>query len=325
MIKKRSPLFDLFKISPFVCAPMAGLSHSAFRRLVSDFGGYSILYTEMLSTKALLNENLFASPFTKRRKQEGPVIYQLKLNGNEPVEPIINKLKSVDPFGIDINLGCPAPRISHYGGGCALFDNINLLSSTLQSVRSSWDGLLTVKCRLGKNSPQWQYQFLERLKLFEDSGIDVICVHPRFIDEKLKRSARWDLFSWIREKTSLIIIGNGDIKNSSALKYVNSEVCDALMIGRMAVVKPWIFSQMCGNKLEIDYAEVWNRFYNYTCEDFPPEKAIGRIKEFSALYAENFFFGHEFFRTVQSSPNLKTVLGRANNFFKSNPLLKNNN
>lgn len=319
MTNYRTSLMELFKVSPFLCAPMAGLSHSALRRLISDFGGYSILYTEMLSAQALVKENLSVSPFTKRREQERAVIYQLKLNGNEDIEAVISKLETINPFGIDINLGCPAPLINRGGCGCVLFENIDLMSTTLQKVRKRWNGLFTVKCRLGKNTDSWQMHFCERLKVFENCGVDAVCVHPRFIDEKLKRSARWELFPWIKENTSLVLIGNGDIRDRSALKLLEHGSCDALMIGRMAVVKPWIFSEMNGQNPHIDYAEIWNRFYNYTCEDFPPEKAIGRIKEFSALYAENFFFGHEFHRTIQSSPNLEILLANANKFLNNNP------
>lgn len=296
-------------------APMAGISHSAFRRLIADFGGYGALYTEMLSPGALLKENLKSSPFTKRRDNEEQVIYQLQLNGDEPLYAVIERLRTLDPSGIDINLGCPAPIIRRNGAGKALFDNVEKLKNTLDTIRSFWDGLFTIKCRVGDNSAGWEERFLERLRLFENSGVDAICVHPRFSDEKLKRVARWNLFAWIRSQTSLPLIANGDITDNTALTLL--EHCDGLMIGRASVVKPWIFKSLTGAAPVIDYKEVWLRFFDYTCEDFPPEKAIGRIKEFTIYYSKNFFFGHELFRAVQSAPDLIILKERACTFFDS--------
>jgi tRNA-dihydrouridine synthase len=281
---------------------MAGITHSAFRRLVSDFGGYGALYTEMLSPGALLKENLNESPFTKRRAREGLVIYQMQLNGDEPLEQVINRLRSLEPAGIDINLGCPAPAIRKNGAGKALFDNFEKVENTLRFIRKYWHGLLSIKCRLGDNCSGWEEKFLQRLRLFEDCDIDMICVHPRFSDEKLKRFARWDLFKWIRSQTKIPLIGNGDITEKTDLTFIDT--CDAFMVGRASVTKPWIFQCLNGQKPNIDLKEVWMRFYSYTCEDFPPEKAIGRIKEFTIYYSKNFFFGHELFRAVQPSPNL---------------------
>lgn len=308
---------------PYLCAPMAGLTHSAFRRLLSDFGGYGALYTEMLSAKAVLVENLTSSPFTRKRAQEGNVIYQLKLSGNEPIKEIIERLKHLDPFAIDINLGCPAPAVKKDGCGKSLFDNLEQLSTTLKTLRANWDGILTVKCRLGNREPEWEERLIKRFALFEQHGIDAICLHPRFSDEKLKREARWNLFPWIRSQTKLPVIANGDISNDSVKKYLSNGDCDALMIGRMAVIKPWIFQEFCGQKLQLDYNEVWQRHVDYICEDFPPEKGIGRIKEFTSYYARNFFFGHELFRVVQGAQSIEAIRQKATEFLTSSQQLTN--
>jgi tRNA-dihydrouridine synthase len=304
---------------PLFLAPMAGLSHSAFRRLLSDFGGYGALYTEMLSARALLVEDLNQSPFTKRRIQEGSVLYQLKLSGEEQIDKVIERLSTLEPFGIDLNLGCPAPEVKKDGGGKALFDNIENLRRVLDTLRLCWDGILTVKCRLGNNTPGWEERFFERVKLFEEYKIDALCVHPRFSDEKLKREARMHLFPWIRSLTKLPLIANGDIAGTSSLKLLSANSCDALMIGRMAVVKPWIFQEFCGNSTDIDYYEVWNRHIEYICEDFSSEKAIGRIKEFSTWYSHNFFFGHEFYRLIQAAHDINSLRQKAGEFLKSDP------
>jgi tRNA-dihydrouridine synthase len=301
---------------------MAGITNSAFRRLISDFGGYGALYTEMLSTSALLKEHLSTSPFTKRRAEEGLVIYQLKSTGTEPIEQITERLSQHGVSCIDINLGCPAPEVKRFGGGKALFDNFELLSKTLALYRSHWDGVLSVKCRLGDESPGWQERFTIRMHLFEQCGIDSVCVHPRFSDDKLKRPVRLELLAWIKSLSSLPLIVNGDIGIKECHSILNAGIADGVMIGRAAVTKPWIFACISGLSPVINYKETWIKLYNYTCEDFPPEKAIGRIKEFSTLYSKNFYFGHEFFRLVQSAPDLKTLYSRAHSFLDSDPELQ---
>jgi tRNA-dihydrouridine synthase B len=305
---------------PLFLAPMAGIAHSAFRRLVADFGGHGALFTEMLSTNSLAVENLLTSPFTRRRPVEGAVVYQLRLTGLEDMAGIIEKLKTIDPFGIDINLGCPAPEVRRMGGGTVLFDDYERLKKALESVRKHWPSLLTVKCRLGRQRDDWQTIFNERMKLFEGSGVDAVIVHPRFSGEKLKRRARWELFPWIASLTRLPIIANGDITSPGPARILlENGTCKGLMIGRMAVVKPWIFREFRGEPVAIDYGEVWKRAFEYITNDFMPEKAIGRIKQFSTYFARNFIFGHQFFKAIQGARDLATIKSRAMDFLSREP------
>ena len=307
---------------PLFLAPMAGITNSAFRRLVSDFGGYGALFTEMLSARSLPHDNMTESPFVKRRPCEGSVIYQLNLTGNEPIEPILDSLQRTDAEFLDINLGCPAPIIKRQGAGKALFDNFDQLEKTLLQYRKQWDKPLSVKCRLGNESQGWEDRFVKRLALFDRCGIDAVCVHPRFSDDKLKRPARLKLFSWIRTLTKLPLIANGDIGPDECSALMSSGNVDGIMIGRLAVTKPWIFKYISQGSVSVNHAGVWEQLYTYTIEDFPPEKAIGRIKEFSFWYAKNFFFGHEFFRCTHNASDLDTLKHRALEFLNSGPALE---
>ena len=308
-------------VPPLLCAPMAGVTHSAFRRLVADFGGHGALFTEMLSPAALCGENAAVSPFTKKRPAEGAVIYQLLLSGDEQIAAIIEKLLPLEPFGIDVNLGCPAPEIRKCSGGIELFNDAELLRRVLGSVRQCWKGLLSVKCRLGRRAENWREAFVSRLAIFKSCGVDFVTVHPRFSDEKLKRTARRDLFPWIASQTELPVIGNGDITapTPAVLGLLRPGPCSGLMIGRMAVVKPWIFREFSNDCPVINHLDVWNRFFDYTLDDFRPEKAIGRIKEFSAYYARNFKFGHELFKRAQGAESLDILKKRANEFLAAGP------
>jgi tRNA-dihydrouridine synthase len=302
---------------------MAGITHSAFRRLLADFGGYGALTTEMLSAPALLRENLDASPFTKRRSAEGPVFYQLGLIDLENIGPALERLATINPFAIDINMGCPAPEIKKRGGGSELFEDLDRMRRVLAAVRSAWTGPLTVKCRLGRNTPGWQQRFTERMDAIREAGVDAIVVHPRFSDEKLTRTARHALFPWIAGQARLPLIGNGDLSSASAVRsLLDDGSCAGCMIGRMAAVKPWFFREISdGGVPAVDYREVWNRFYGYVLEDFPPEKAFGRLKQFTASFACNFFFGHELYRLAQGSTDGATLRKRVDAFLAASPAL----
>jgi tRNA-dihydrouridine synthase B len=306
---------------PLFCAPMAGITHSAFRRLLADFGGYGALYTEMLSGKALVHENIGQTPFTKRRSVEGNVWYQIALADDENIPGIIEKIKSVGPMALDINAACPAPEMTSQGCGAGLFRDLDRFTKVIAMVRRLWDGVLTVKCRIGDEEPQWQEKFIERLRIMEAEGIDAIIVHPRFFKDKLKRNARWEFFAWIASQTALPIIANGDIVSQEQLNDNKGLLApvSGLMIGRMAVVKPWIFGELSDKPIVIDYAKTWSTFYHYVLEDFPPEKAIGRIKEFSKYFAQNFLFGHEFYRGIQAASSLETIYANALRFLESDP------
>lgn len=312
------------KISPALfLAPMAGITNSAFRRLLSDFGGYGALTTEMLSASAFLHENVRDSTWTKRRACEGPVIYQFRTSGEEDLEAVVQKLQTIEFTALDLNLGCPAPKIQQQASGAALFRDFERLRSVLTRIRSVYDGPLTVKVRLGDDE-NWRGPFLERLRLFEDTNVHAITVHPRYSTEKLKRRARWEEFPWITTQTPLPIIGNGDVCSPTDVENhrASFEPLAGLMLGRVVAAKPWIFRDFAGlPKLEIDYAEVWDRLYRYTLEDLPPERAFPRLKEFTFYFSKSFFFGHELFKGIQKAVTVEELHEAAMKFLEAKPRL----
>ena len=312
-------LFDQQNNPVLFLAPMAGITHSAFRRLVAQFGGHSALYTEMLPTHSLLSEKFATSPYTRRRPEEGKVIYQIVVTGKASLDDALQRLITFDPFAIDLNLGCPAPMVSRKGGGKALYADIRRLETVLETIRRHWRGPLLVKCRLGHETDHWRKDFLARLALFHRFAVDALCLHPRFFHEKLKRKARWNEFQWVKQHTALPLIGNGDMIDPRALTLLERGDCDGLMIGREAVRRPWVFKVLGGEAVDIDYWSVWEQFYRFTTEDFAPERTLGRIKEFTSYFADNFMFGHELFRKVQPAESCQVAFERAETFLKAHP------
>jgi tRNA-dihydrouridine synthase B len=312
---------------PLFFGPMAGVSHSALRRLVAGFGGHGALFTEMQSGRALLNENVGATPFTKKRPEEGIVWYQLALNGSEDIPAIVGSLSPVRPAAIDLNCGCPAPEMERQGIGASLFADETRFTAVVGALRKAWPGVLSVKCRLWKTENGWRPEFLKRLRIMENLGVDLLVVHPRFFGEKLKRRARWELFEWISSQTALPIVANGDIGFVSDIEQ-NAQAFSAvsgLMIARQAAVRPWIFQEFSARFFggaalgPINYAGIWRRYYDYVNEDFAPERAIGRLKEFTKYYACNFFFGHLLRNAVQKAQTLGELHDEAVKFLEANP------
>ncbi len=303
------------------CAPMAEITHSAFRRLLADFGGYGALYTEMLSARALLTE-VSSSPYVRRRPAEGRVIYQILVNGSEPLEGIVERLGAFGADGIDINCACPSPSIKALRAGAFLFEDEVRLAHVLRTLRRLYAGPLTVKIRLGKHQPDWREQLMRRLKLIEDCGTDAITLHPRFHDEKLKRVARHELFAWAAAQTRLPVIANGDIAGPALIQANPAHFGSTagIMVGRMAAVQPWIFAHW-QSPAPVDYAAVWDKLFQYVCEDFIPRKALFRMKIFSAYYARNFSFGHTFATKAQNAKTLEELCEIARQFLSATPRL----
>lgn len=298
------------------CAPLAEVTHSAFRRLLTDFGGCGAHFTEMLSARKLLREDLPRSPYTKRNPGEPHLIYQLLIRPGDPVEQIVDCLGAARPDGIDLNLACYAPVIRQLDAGSQLFENVPALRSILESVRRCWPGPLTVKIRLGSATSGAEDRFVERLRVIEDSGVDAITLHTRFFEDKFKRRSRHELFTWAASQTRLPIIANGDIMGPATLREHPEHFARVagIMIGRMAVARPWLFAAW-DQPLQVDHVEVWRRLHGYICEDFPPAVALRRIRLFTRYYARNFQFGHTFNSAIHNAPTPEAMLEKADAFF----------
>ncbi len=323
-VSRRTPLlvrgvsFD----PPLFCAPMAGITHSAFRRLLGDFGGLGGVFSEMLAVKMVIHENALTSPWLKRRPGDGKIIYQFFVANTRHLAAALERLAPVSQDGLDINLGCPAATIQQQGGGSNLFDDPPRLREIIREIRLRYNGPLLVKIRLGRPTPDWRNALRDRLKLFEDEGVDALTLHPRFAEESLNRfPARHAFQAELAAETRLPIIANGDITGPGyALERATEfNTAAGLMVGRMAAARPWIFAQWDNPGFTVEWQEVWNRFCNYLEEDFTPAKALLKLRVFTPYFARNFVFGHTFFSAVTSATEWSSARDRANRFLESAP------
>ncbi|MGC8829415.1 MAG: tRNA dihydrouridine synthase [Verrucomicrobiia bacterium] len=301
-------------------APMAGYTHSAFRRLIAEVGGCGALWTEMLSARQVVNEDFSKSPWVKRRGIEKFVVYQLMVRENDPIGRVAEILEQYGADAIDLNLACDAPHIRSLQAGSALFSNIEAMRKIIEKTRKCWKGILTVKMRLGDRHPLWRERLSDRIKLVQDCGVDAVVIHPRFFEDKFKRYARHEALSFISSLTSLPIIASGDIINR---EFVERNVerfksARAIMLGRIAIIKPWIFAGW-EKPVEVDYRQVWQKLFSYIKEDFEATVALSRIKMFTKYYSANFLFGNVFRNRIANVKSLEEAQRVADEFFGSNP------
>ena len=299
---------------------MAGITHSAFRRLLAEFGGYGALWTEMLSARNILTERV-NSPWLKRRPEEGKVIYQLLVIDSDRLPEILDRLAPLRPDGLDLNIACAAPSIRRQHGGSDLFEASDRLRAIVRVLRRHFPGPLTVKTRLGIQVPDWREKLRDRLHLLEDEGVDALTIHPRFAEEKFKRSARHNLYAELAAETRLPIIANGDITSLDEARARAAQLAPAsgIMIGRLAAAQPWFFAKWHNPALTVDYLAVWNRLCDYIIEDFEPHQAWMRIRILAPYFSRNFLFAQTFFAMSQSSPDLATLRARTAEFLAQSP------
>ncbi len=301
-------------------APLAGYTHSAFRRLLAEFGGCGAMWTEMLATRQILNESFTESPWLRRRPAEGFTVFQLMTGPDDPLERVLERLGEQGAEAVDLNLACDALAARARSSGSALFDNFDALRTVIGRARRCWPGMLTVKMRLGSRRPDWELGFVERLRFLEDAGVDAVTLHPRFFEDKFKRLARLELIPWAASLTSLPLIANGDLAGSAhvASRADDLRPASAVMIGRLAVAQPWLFAHWDA-PAEVDLASVWRKMFHYITEDFAPPVALRRVQMFTKYFSANFAFGHQFRVVVGNAPTLEEVLRRADDFLAHSP------
>ena len=262
---------------PLLMAPMAGLTHSALRTLLLDFGGVGLLSTEMLAARKLPGENAQRSPFLVRTEREQPLSYQLLVTDSAEVAPAVEALHRLKADAVDLNLGCPAPRVRRAGGGSSLMAAPDRVRAIVAEARRCTGLPLTAKIRLGESlSKEHEAQLRNFCLMLEGEGIDLLTVHARLRTEAFCRKPHWERVATVKEWLSIPVIANG-----SVLSVADAENClqlsnaDGLMIGRGAAFTPWIF------------ADIARKVYGY---DIPARKLClpAVYADFVAALAERF-------------------------------------
>ena len=221
---------------------MAGVTDLPFR-LICKEQDCGMLYTEMVNAKALCYDDQNTKKMLKIEEEEHPVAIQIFGSDPEYMGGAAKILNSYPNEILDINMGCPAPKVVKNGDGSALLKNPELAAKVLRSVVDNSEKPVTLKIRKGWDDTC--INAVEIAKIAQDCGISAIAVHGRTREQYYSGKADWDIIKEVKQNVSIPVIGNGDVfEVEDAINMLNKTNCDAIMIGRGAQGNPWIFKRI---------------------------------------------------------------------------------
>lgn len=227
-----------------VLAPMAGIGNSSFRKIIKKMGA-GLIYAEMVSDKALFYKNKKTVDMLYMEDMERPITQQIFGSDKESfVEAAKFIYENMKPDIIDINMGCPVPKVAvRAQAGSALLKNPEKIREIVSSVVESVPIPVTVKIRSGWDSNS--INAVEVAKICESAGASAICVHPRTRSQGYSGKADWSIIKAVKDNVSIPVIGNGDVVDIySAKKMIDETGCDLVMIGRGVLGNPWLIKQI---------------------------------------------------------------------------------
>ncbi len=305
-----------------VLAPMAGLGHIALRQLISEFGGFGLLFTGMCSAKALPHENRAVSPvFNWRQKELEYLVCQIF--GSEPksMARAAERIEKEGFFGVDLNFGCSVAAICKKGSGAALLKKPELSSNIVTSVKKSVSIPVFVKFRLGwENNPQFAVDMARR---FEDAGADALTFHPRIAPDRRSRPPLWEVIGLVRQAIKIPVFGNGNLfLAEDGVKMIEQTCCHGLSVGRMAVARPWLFAQWTKNYSpgkDIFYTTAL-RMVEILLDHYANDDAVKLFKKFSPYFCANFKFGHHILKKLNRAQTINDIKDNIESIFPSPPI-----
>ncbi len=231
--------------NPFFLAPMAGITDWPFRLLCVEQGA-GLVYTEMANARALHYQDPDTLRITQTQETERPCAVQVF--GHEPdliAEAVRYFLTRPDIALIDINMGCPTPKIVKNGDGSILLTNPKRVQSILMEAVKAAEGQKPVTVKIRKGWDESSINYLDIGRIAEDAGISAIALHGRTREQMYSGNADWESIRQLKQTVSIPIIGNGDVKSlEDGARMMAETGCDAVMIGRAAQGNPWVFSQV---------------------------------------------------------------------------------
>lgn len=225
-----------------VCAPMAGITNIVYRKIAKEYGA-SLVYTEMISDKALCFNSENTYKMIEIDDNEHPVALQLFGGEKEYLVKAVKIINNTKADILDINMGCPVPKVLKSQAGSFWLKDIEDTKDKIEAIVKASKKPVTAKIRLGFDEEH--INVVEMAKMLEGAGVSAICVHARTRSEFYTGNARIEYIKMVKDSVKIPVIGNGDIKCiDDAVRMLKETGCDAIMIGRGALGNPFLFKQI---------------------------------------------------------------------------------
>jgi len=304
-----------------VLAPMSKIGHPPFRQMVSEFGGCGLMFSEMCSANAVANKSSHKlSGFIWQTEELPQLVCQLY--GSDPLQltKAAEQVEAEGFFGVDLNFGCSVSALCRKNCGAAILKHPTLATQIISAIRNSVSIPIFVKFRTGwEDNPKIPVELAKR---FEDAGADALSFHPRVAPDKRTRPPKWEYIRMVKQAVSIPVFGNGNVFDiEDCAKMIETTRCDGVMLGRIAIAKPWSFAQWAAGfepKTEI-YRDCAVKLLELLISYFGEQTALRRFHKFSAYYSGNFCFGHRFFADVCKAKDIAALKDTLNHFFEHQP------
>ena len=299
----------LFPRGALFMAPMVDLSHAAYRQLIRTFGGCDLFYSEMLNSRIVPHERPGTSIYLRWARCDD-LIFQILGNDPEKMARAASKLAGYGPYGIDVNMGCWLHKVMEHGWGAALMKDPVRSREVLTSVRAAAPRLpVSAKIRIGQVLDR-EY-LLDFASMIQECGADFLVLHARTISDGMSRKARWEYIAAVKGRVSIPVVGNGDVTCAEdALSMIRQTGCDGVMIGRQALIQPWIFrdikslarGEIGGERPELK--AVILDLLDLLALYFPADVSLKRFKTAVIWLGRNLTFGHHLARETGRTKDL---------------------
>jgi tRNA-dihydrouridine synthase B len=309
---------------PLILSPMAGVTDVPFRCLLKRRGGIGLTVSEFISVEGLTRSN----PKSKRQMRfyeyERPFAVQIFGGQPERMRMAAEMAEEVGADILDINCGCPAPKVVKHGGGSGLLRDLPRLETILKEIKQAITIPLTIKIRAGYTEST--INAVETAKLAEACGVEHIALHGRTKEQGYRGLANWDLVRQIKEAVSVPVSGSGDVVTpAQAFARWRETNCDGILIGRGAMANPWIFRQIEDvihgrtpfEPTLADKRAVLLEYFDLLRADMPEFAAIGRMKQLAGQFTKGLPGGARFRQVIYHSHKVTEVLDRIEEYFET--------
>jgi len=305
----------------YVLAPLAGFTDLPFRSVAKKFGA-DLTVSEMLSSNALVHNSKKTLHMLEKSPNEDPYSVQIAGASVDVIKGAVEILNNQDGIDIiDLNCGCPVPKVVGHGSGSSLLLDLSLMGEIIKTIKDTSNKSLTsVKVRLGFN----EKNHIDIAKLVEDSGADFIAVHGRTRAGKFNAEVDYDAIAEMKKVISIPLIANGDIDSYEKAKWVLEHTgADGVMIGRGAVGAPWIFHQLKQGVKDIDSNikhEIIMEHFDKMIE-FYGEQGVSMFRKHTHTYSKGYRGASMLRNSVNHISDVNEYRDVINEFFKNNEMV----